>query len=158
MLWLSLLSHSYSFVCYPYLIEPLCIDFFCIFLLNSVRQKFKTTSWKTRHIIQTQVNGLQKIWWLGLDGLKPAVPALTRASYLGDICPLWCDLCDSSAYQLSLKLVFFLGSAVCGDSFLCWRCEWACMCTDYCIHFCAIFVNTIVLHNLLQMSVLISPY
>lgn len=49
---------------------------------------------------------------LGLDGLKPAVPALTRASYLGDICPFWCGLCDSNAYQLSLKLVLFLGSTV----------------------------------------------
>lgn len=31
-----------------------------------------------------------------------------------------------------------------------------CMCIDCWIHFCAIFVNTVVLHNFSQMSVLIS--
>lgn len=56
-----------------------CIDFFCIFLLDFVKQKFKTTSCKKSYIIQTQLDGTPKRFvflWLNLNGLKP-VSALT---------------------------------------------------------------------------------
>ena len=36
------------------------VDFFWIFLLGFVKQKFKTTSQKKGHIFQTQINGAPK--------------------------------------------------------------------------------------------------
>lgn len=60
MVWFYLLHFKYSFVYYSYLTCLYCIDFFRIFLLDFVKQEFKTRSSKKSEIIETQLNEISK--------------------------------------------------------------------------------------------------